>query len=72
MTPPSPTASCVPSPCIGVCRMNAATGHCDGCLRTLEEITVWGSMDDRARLSLWKCLTLRRDQRAGACPLPDA
>ena len=36
LNPPAPAA--VPSPCIAVCRMDAATGWCEGCLRTLDEI----------------------------------
>ena len=31
----------VPSPCISVCRMDAASGLCEGCLRTLDEIAAW-------------------------------
>jgi predicted Fe-S protein YdhL (DUF1289 family) len=27
-----------PSPCISVCKIDAATGYCYGCLRTLQEI----------------------------------
>jgi predicted Fe-S protein YdhL (DUF1289 family) len=30
-----------PSPCIGVCRIDQATGWCQGCLRTLDEIADW-------------------------------
>jgi uncharacterized protein len=33
----------VASPCINVCTMNAATGLCNGCFRTIEEIAAWGS-----------------------------
>jgi predicted Fe-S protein YdhL (DUF1289 family) len=32
------------SPCIDVCRMNPASGLCEGCFRTLEEIAAWSSM----------------------------
>ena len=28
----------MPSPCINVCRMDAATGWCAGCLRTIDEM----------------------------------
>ncbi|MGA1318970.1 MAG: DUF1289 domain-containing protein, partial [Rubrivivax sp.] len=28
----------VPSPCINVCRIEPASGWCEGCARTLEEI----------------------------------
>ena len=30
-----------PSPCTGICRIAAATGWCEGCRRTLEEIADW-------------------------------
>lgn len=50
----------VPSPCVNVCRMNAATGLCDGCLRTIDEIAAWGSLSDVARRAVWKQLHLRR------------
>jgi acyl dehydratase len=33
------------SPCIDVCRMNAETGLCDGCFRTIDEIAVWSTSD---------------------------
>lgn len=60
--PASPATACsgVPSPCIGVCRIDEATGWCAGCLRTLEEITDWGTLVDRDRMILWKRLTQRR------------
>ncbi|MFT4266116.1 MAG: DUF1289 domain-containing protein [Xenophilus sp.] len=55
----------VPSPCIGVCRMDAASGLCEGCRRTLDEITRWRTLDDAARLALWA----RVEERiAGAAP----
>ncbi|MDB5726214.1 MAG: hypothetical protein JWQ16_2968 [Novosphingobium sp.] len=31
----------VPSPCTGVCRLDAAGEQCLGCKRTLEEIADW-------------------------------
>ncbi|MBS0450766.1 MAG: DUF1289 domain-containing protein [Proteobacteria bacterium] len=43
----------VPSPCVSVCRMNAASGLCEGCLRTLDEIAAWGTMSDAARCTVW-------------------
>ncbi|MEP6826275.1 MAG: DUF1289 domain-containing protein [Ramlibacter sp.] len=50
----------LPSPCISVCRMDAVTGWCEGCLRTLDEITAWGMQDDSARRAVWR----RIEQRA--------
>ena len=44
----------VPSPCVGVCRIDEARGRCEGCLRTLEEIGRWsalGTGDKRALLA---------------------
>lgn len=52
----------VPSPCVSVCRMDAATGLCEGCLRTLEEIAAWGAMGDDDKRAVWRLL----EQRAGA------
>ena len=52
----------VPSPCVSVCRMDAASGLCEGCLRTLDEIAGWGGMDDRERRAVWQLI----EQRAGA------
>jgi len=34
----------VPSPCVDVCRMNEATGYCEGCWRTIDEIARWSVM----------------------------
>ncbi|MEI5997165.1 DUF1289 domain-containing protein [Paraburkholderia bengalensis] len=49
----------VPSPCINVCRMNAATGLCDGCLRTIDEIASWSSFDDDAKRAVWDAIEQR-------------
>ncbi|MBN3755821.1 DUF1289 domain-containing protein [Paraburkholderia sp. Tr-20389] len=43
----------VPSPCINVCRMDKATGLCEGCLRTIDEIAKWSSFDDAAKRAVW-------------------
>jgi hypothetical protein len=56
----SPAASLKPelevaSPCVDVCRMDAASGYCEGCRRTLEEIACWsayGPAEKRAVLAL--------------------
>ena len=56
----APPSGAVPSPCINVCRMDAATGWCEGCQRTLAEIAAWGGMDDEARRSVWQALPARR------------
>ena len=48
-----------PSPCISVCRMDAATGLCEGCFRTLDEIAAWGLASDEERRALWQRLAQR-------------
>lgn len=62
-------ASGVPSPCVSVCRMNAATGLCEGCFRTIDEIAGWSSFDDATRRSVLSAVALRRAP-AAAGPEP--
>ena len=50
----------VPSPCINICRMDAPSGWCEGCLRTLDEIAAWGRMSEEAKRQLWAELRQRR------------
>ncbi len=52
----------VPSPCISVCRMDAGSGLCLGCLRSIEEICDWSAMDEQARRAVWRLI----DQRGSA------
>jgi len=51
----------VPSPCINVCRMHARTGLCEGCLRTLDEITLWSTLDDADKRVVWGLIERRRE-----------
>jgi len=41
----------VPSPCISVCQMDARTGLCLGCRRTLQEIADWLEMTPEEKLA---------------------
>ncbi|MEP7300942.1 MAG: DUF1289 domain-containing protein [Caldimonas sp.] len=56
----------VPSPCTDVCRIDAASGWCEGCLRTIDEIAAWGALGDGARREVWKRLPGRRRALADA------
>jgi predicted Fe-S protein YdhL (DUF1289 family) len=57
------SAATVPSPCISVCRIDPATGWCEGCLRTIDEIAHWGVFDDDERLAVLAELQQRRGAR---------
>lgn len=50
----------LPSPCVSVCRMDAESGLCEGCLRTIDEIAGWGMLDTEGKRAVW----LRIEQRA--------
>lgn len=50
----------IPSPCIGVCRLDRETGLCEGCLRTGEEIACWPYVKDTERLAIVQRLRERR------------
>lgn len=76
-TPPTLTPALTPalgpavSPCINVCQMDAATGWCAGCLRTLDEIARWGSWPDAQRHEVLARLPQRREQwLADGRPVP--
>ncbi len=54
-------APTVPSPCISICRLDPATGWCEGCLRTLDEIVDWSALDADAKRAVWRALPGRFD-----------
>ena len=51
----------LPSPCVSVCRMDPASGLCEGCLRTIDEIAAWGMMDNTAKRAVWALIEQRAD-----------
>jgi uncharacterized protein len=53
----------VPSPCVSVCRIDPATGWCEGCQRTIDEIARWSLFSDEEKLAVWADLKQRRVQR---------
>ena len=59
---PSDAKGPVPSPCINVCRMNARTGWCEGCWRTIDEIAGWSTMDDEGKRRVWALLEQRQQE----------
>ena len=54
------TEPAIASPCTSVCRMDARTGWCEGCLRTLDEIAGWSTFADTDKRTVWLLLEQRR------------
>lgn len=50
----------VESPCVGVCVIDEASGLCEGCLRTLDEIALWGSSSPAQRREVLARIDARR------------
>ena len=50
------------SPCLNVCKIK--NNICVGCFRTLEEISVWGSVSDEKRTEIMESLKKRSSQKA--------
>jgi hypothetical protein len=40
--------------------MDASTGWCEGCLRTIDEIAAWGTMADDDKRAVWRLIEQRR------------
>lgn len=40
--------------------MNAQTGYCEGCARTIDEIANWALYDDDEKREVWTQLAQRR------------
>jgi hypothetical protein len=52
----------IASPCINVCKMDEQTGLCSGCLRKIDEIARWSSIDDSRRLVILAAVAKRRQE----------
>jgi len=53
-------AAPVASPCVSVCAMDARTGLCSGCLRTIDEIAAWSRFSDDEKRVVWRQIAERR------------
>lgn len=56
-----------PSPCVGTCKLDPATGWCLGCARTGDEIADWQARTDSSRAAVWEALPSRFKQLGVAC-----
>ena len=49
----------VASPCNSICTMDAQTGYCNGCKRTIDEIMRWGNASDPQKQAIVDLLDAR-------------
>ena len=50
----------IPSPCVGICRLDPTTGLCAGCMRSVDEIAAWPEASNAERLAIVQRLRERR------------
>lgn len=67
---PDTHAGSLPSPCISVCVMNPDSGLCDGCFRTIDEITQWSTATEQLKRSVWIKIKQRQAQLCDRSPVP--
>ena len=61
----------IESPCIEICTLDARSGQCLGCGRSIDEIARWTAMDDAERARVmgelpWRLAASRRAEPASA------
>ena len=62
---PANTADAPPkSPCVDICRMDAARQLCIGCLRTIDEIGGWSGFSDERKRQVLAAVAARRAEGA--------
>jgi predicted Fe-S protein YdhL (DUF1289 family) len=49
------------TPCVNVCLLDAETGLCVGCGRTIDEIARWSAMSDSERRAVMAALQARKE-----------
>jgi uncharacterized protein len=47
------------SPCVKICVIDAASGYCEGCGRTMNEIAGWLRLSERERQNVMQTLPQR-------------
>lgn len=56
----------IESPCVKVCTLDAGSGRCLGCARTVDEIARWSAMTAAERARVMRELPLRAAGAAAA------
>lgn len=54
----------VQSPCVKICVIHPQSRLCTGCLRTIDEITVWSRLSNDERRAVLDALPARKPQLA--------
>lgn len=60
MIPAMPSPAMLPSPCVGICRLDDATGWCLGCARDADELGRWRDLSPAAQERIWTDLPRRK------------
>jgi predicted Fe-S protein YdhL (DUF1289 family) len=60
MTPEPSEPALLPSPCVGICRLDEATGWCLGCARNTSEIGRWRDLSPVEQVRIWTDLARRK------------
>ena len=50
----------IQSPCTSVCRIDPASGYCEGCFRSIPEITDWSRADDARKREILAAVARRK------------
>jgi hypothetical protein len=61
---PAAAPSSVASPCVSVCKIDAASGWCEGCKRTIDEIAHWARYSDAQKRAVLAALPARHSGTA--------
>jgi predicted Fe-S protein YdhL (DUF1289 family) len=61
----SPAGASIASPCISICRIQADSGLCEGCFRTIPEITAWSRADEADKRQIWRVIAQRAEASRG-------
>ncbi|WP_395007732.1 DUF1289 domain-containing protein [Undibacterium sp.] len=48
------------SPCVKLCKIDKHSSLCQGCLRTIDEITVWSRANRELKLQIWEKIEERK------------
>jgi predicted Fe-S protein YdhL (DUF1289 family) len=60
MTQAPPEPGMLPSPCVGICRLDDATGWCLGCARDTNELASWRTLSPAEQARIWADLPRRK------------